>query len=200
MADRDHDGHRGEFISQIEDHSNVGIYAAPNIVLLHAGTNDMYRDIDVSSAPARLKSLIKKILVHAPNAVVFVAQIIPSTTAAIQRRIEAFNDAVPDVVNSFDRHVILVPMNDVVSTEDISDNLHPNDIGYEKMAKKWLEVIETADEQGLISKPDKGKDPPPDTTGPNACQSTPSWYKVVGEIAKGAKAYGHLFPLIPLLL
>ncbi|KAL3440143.1 hypothetical protein BJX65DRAFT_315088 [Aspergillus insuetus] len=38
MADNQHEGYRGPTIDQIEDLSSLGVYAAPDIVLLHAGT------------------------------------------------------------------------------------------------------------------------------------------------------------------
>ncbi|KAJ8130013.1 hypothetical protein O1611_g3618 [Lasiodiplodia mahajangana] len=97
----DHEGHRGYIIDEINTASDVGIYAAPNIVLLHAGTNDMNKDVDVGNAPSRLQNLIDKIFEHSPNAAVFVCQIIPSTTAATQARINVFNDAIPGLVSTY---------------------------------------------------------------------------------------------------
>ena len=41
-----------------------------NIALLHAGTDDMAQDLDVSSAPARLSCLIDQIFGGCPDAAV----------------------------------------------------------------------------------------------------------------------------------
>jgi hypothetical protein len=85
------------------------------------------------------------------------------------------------------KKVVLVPMNDALTTSDLADNLHPNDGGYEKMAAAYYQAIQAADADGLISKPGKWQDPP-DATSPDRCRSTPSWYRV-GFIADGAKVY-----------
>ncbi|KAI0540897.1 hypothetical protein GGR58DRAFT_511384 [Xylaria digitata] len=187
-VDNQHEGHRGYLISEISDASNVGIYAAPNIALLHAGTNDMYHDTDVGNAPTRLKNLINKIFGHSSDAVVCVCQIIPSTTSSYQSRINDFNAKIPGLVSELveaGKKVIMVSMNEVVSTSDLADNLHPNDGGYAKMADAYYAAIEAADSKGWISKPGTAQTPP-DSTSPDKCQATPSWYKI-GQIADGAK-------------
>lgn len=188
-------------IDEISDASNVGIYAAANIVLLHAGTNDMKNEIDPSNAPLRLKKLIDKILKHSENAVVFVCQIIPADPALYPStvpRIENFNAAIPDLVAEYvsaGKKVMMISMNKALSIADLADGLHPNDNGYSKMANSYYAAIEEADEKDWISKPGKGETPP-DSTGPAACKSTPSWYKV-GQIADGAKMYVNSFPPAP---
>ncbi|KAJ8111527.1 hypothetical protein ONZ43_g5602 [Nemania bipapillata] len=188
MADRDHEGHRGFIIDEINTASDVGIYTAPNIVLLHAGTNDMNKDVDVGNAPERLENLINKIFEHSSHAAVFVCQIIPSTTTATQTRINAFNDAIPGVVSKYvnaGKNVTMVSMNKALTTADLKDNLHPNDGGYVKMADAYYAAIKEADKKGWILAPGKAE-LAPSSTGPESCQSTPSWYKV-GQIADGAK-------------
>ncbi|KAF2787072.1 carbohydrate esterase family 3 protein [Melanomma pulvis-pyrius CBS 109.77] len=191
MADNDHEGHRGFIIDEISTASNVGIYAAANIVLLHAGTNDMKNDIDPSNAPQRLKNLINKIFEHSEDAVVFVCQIIPANPVPFiltVPRIARFNSAIPDLVDEFvsaGKKVMMVSMNNALLINDLADGLHPNDNGYLKMADAYYAAIEKADEKKWITKPGKGETPPT-LTGPEFCKSTPSWYNV-GQIANGAK-------------
>jgi hypothetical protein len=63
--DVQHEGHRGYVIDEIREASNLGISSGPNIVLLHAGTNDIHRDIDggrVEDAVQRLKRLADLLL------------------------------------------------------------------------------------------------------------------------------------------
>lgn len=190
FADDQHEGWRGKVIDEIRAYSGRGIYAAPNIVLLHAGTNDMLHDLDTPNAPKRLKKLVDLIFQVNPDAAVFLCQIIPSTTASIQQRIEIFNAAIPGVVADYvkaGKKVTMVEMNKAVYYTDLKDNLHPNDGGYRKMAAAWYAAINEADGNGWISKAGKARDPP-DSTSPDACQATPSWYHV-GQIADGAKVY-----------
>jgi hypothetical protein len=72
---------------------------------------------------------------------VFVAQIVGAKAAADQRRIDAYNAAVPGIVVSKGRRVHLVDMTGVDGL-DIRDNFHPNDFGYSKMAYSWLRAME----------------------------------------------------------
>ncbi|KAH8164209.1 hypothetical protein CIB48_g4019 [Xylaria polymorpha] len=184
MTDNYHEGHRGKFIEQIGEESYLGIGAGPNIVLLHAGTNDCNKSIEVDTAPERLANLIDLILDSSPDAVVLVCQIIPSKRSDTQVRIKNFNDALPDIVDQFvakKKKVHLVDMNKALTIADLKDDLHPKDVGYAKMADTWYDAILAVDKKNWISKPGK-----PTSTSPENCQSTPSWYKV-GQIADGAK-------------
>lgn len=189
MEDGDSEGHRGFTIEQIAGSSGAGMAAAPNIVLLHAGTNDMNKEnIDYRGAPDRLKNLMEKIFDYSPDAVIFVAQIIMSKTATTQYRIEDFNHEIPSMVKSFSsKKVVVVDMSTNLTRWDMKDNLHPNDDGFRKMADMWYGAIMDAEKNGLISKPGQPQTPP-DQTSVAGCKSTPSWYNV-GEIASGAKVY-----------
>ncbi|KAH7252987.1 hypothetical protein B0J15DRAFT_466831 [Fusarium solani] len=126
MSDPDHEGHRGKIIDEISDLASIGISAAPNIVLLHAGTNDMNKDVDTGNAPARLKKLIDKILKVSPKAVILVSE---------------------------GKKALVVSMNEAVQLSDIADDLHPNDRGYQKMANEFYDAIQQASRLGWISEP-----------------------------------------------
>ncbi|EEU41581.1 uncharacterized protein NECHADRAFT_28639, partial [Fusarium vanettenii 77-13-4] len=157
MSDPDHEGHRGKVIDEISDLASIGISAAPNIVLLHAGTNDMNKDLKTGEAPARLKKLIDKILKVSPKAVVLVCQIVPSTKAqTTQPRIETFNAAIPGLVSdlrSEGKKALVVAMNEAVQLSDIADDLHPNDRGYQKMSNEFYDAIQLASSMGWITDP-----------------------------------------------
>jgi lysophospholipase L1-like esterase len=58
MTDNQEQGIDGATISNISSALPPASSVRPNVVLLHAGTNDMNLDLKVSSAPARLSSLI----------------------------------------------------------------------------------------------------------------------------------------------
>lgn len=159
MADNSHEGHRAFVIDQISNSSTVGLHAAANIVLLHAGTKDMRNEVDPLNGPMRLKSLIDIIFENSPEAVVFVCQIIPAGHNKYRDalpRIDTFNAAIPDLVSGFSssgKKVVVVPMNKAVSTKDLADNLYQNDIGYIKMANEYYAAIKEADARDWISAP-----------------------------------------------
>jgi len=112
----------------------------PDIVLVHLGTNDFRGDI--AGAPDRLGKLIDHVVADAPNALVVVANVIPYPGGG--SAVKTFNDAVPGVVKpraDAGKHVIFVDMFAGLTSSDLSDGVHPNEGGYEKMAVVWYAGI-----------------------------------------------------------
>jgi len=49
MADNDNEGHSGSFLADIKSYALLSVAARPNVILIHAGTNDM--DLKTSPQP-----------------------------------------------------------------------------------------------------------------------------------------------------
>ncbi|KAF9024283.1 SGNH hydrolase [Hymenopellis radicata] len=155
MVDNDNEGHSGFTISQIATNAGVTSSLAlhPNVVLLHIGTNDMNLNSDVGNAPARLGSLIDQIFTASPDAVLFVAQIIMSTSSTTQSRIVAYNAAIPAVLavrQLAGKKVLVVNMGNLLTAGDMADALHPNDQGYVMMANAWSTALQNASHLGIF--------------------------------------------------
>jgi hypothetical protein len=154
--------------------SDVGMYANPNVVLVHAGTNDINRNIDVLKAPERLSNLVGAIFKYAPDAVILIAQIIPSKPSGTYDRDITFNAAIPSVVADWvskDKHVYTVDMFDGFDRNaDLADDLHPNSAGYTLMAQKWYNAILAVDQKGWIQEAGPEAKPPH-----QQCQQAPLW-------------------------
>ena len=151
-----HEGHDGAVISEITTFASLSLPKRPNVVLLHAGTNDMDRNIDPDTAPDRLGSLIDQIIEACPDVAILVAQIVPSSKADTQTRIVTYNKAIPGVVAqrvNNGKHVRVVDMSAVVTTDDLYDGLHPNDEGYRLMANAWYAGLQQAVQAGWIQDP-----------------------------------------------
>jgi lysophospholipase L1-like esterase len=156
-----HEGHSGFVIGGPGDPFSAFIGIAPlvvnaldtyhpNIVALMIGTNDMNLADDVANAPTRLAALIDSVTSTDPKLLLVVAQIIPSQTDALNTSIQAYNAAIPALVQAratAGKHVALVDMYDAFTaianykSADMSDNLHPNDAGYAVMAGVWYARI-----------------------------------------------------------
>ena len=145
LGDHDHEGHPGWRIDQI-DANIVGWLqtSTPHTVLLHIGTNDVLQNFNVGTAPNRLSTLIDHITSTAPTAEVFVAQIIPLANSTQESAVRTFNSAIPGIVQSkvnAGKHVHLVDMHSALTTADLTDGIHPNAGGYDKMASTWFNAL-----------------------------------------------------------
>ncbi|KUJ24251.1 SGNH hydrolase [Mollisia scopiformis] len=148
------DGFIGQTIDQISASGDPEITGSPkaNVVLLHAGTNDMIGDDTVDEAPARLGNLIDKILSNSPATFVLVAQILNDANSTVNDRIQVFNSQLPAIIearSNAGKPVRLVSMSSVPTT-DMIDGTHPNEVGYMKMANIWYPALVQAGEDGLI--------------------------------------------------
>ncbi len=105
----------------------------------------MTEDYDLSNAPSRLKSLIEQIFNDIPTVQLLVAQIVPSANQTFNDKIQTFNAAIPDLV-SFEQaqgyNVNLVDMNSALTQNDLFDDIHPTQSGYDKMADVWSTALE----------------------------------------------------------
>ena len=154
MFDPDNEGYYGNRIDQIAGLINgeLALYQ-PNIVLLDIGINDLGQNYQVSTAPSRLASLIDQIIAADPNVTVLVAQLIPNSTAWVETDVQNFNSQLPGIVQArvnAGKHVSLVSMSSL-TTSDLSDGLHPNDGGYQKMADNWHADIRQVISQGWVA-------------------------------------------------
>ncbi|MGW1277814.1 FG-GAP-like repeat-containing protein [Streptomyces tsukubensis] len=152
--DSQHEGHSGFLIEQVAADVESWLYAAkPNVVTLHLGSNDINRNHEVATAPARLGALMDRILAAAPDVTVLVAGIVPNYRPGVSARVEAFNSALPGLVaarQAQGRKVFQVNI-PTLKTHDLPDGLHPNDNGYKKMARAFSETLARAEVRGGIT-------------------------------------------------
>ena len=152
-----HEGHSGWTIA--DGGGRSGLYekiqgwltsTPPDIVTLMIGTNDVDIPYDVDTAPARLGSLLDRIIMYAPNALIVVAQIVPTTDDNENPRVMTYNGAIPGLVKTradAGKHVTIVDMygaftkNANYKTELMTDKLHPKDAGYAVMAGVWWDAV-----------------------------------------------------------
>ncbi|MEH0553873.1 ricin-type beta-trefoil lectin domain protein [Streptomyces sp. B21-101] len=156
MSDPDNEGHSGWRIDQITGIADsVLARYRPNVVTLEIGTNDLNGNYQIPTAPDRLRALIDRITSAAPDVTVLVGTVIISTSGTEEANRPAFNAKIPGIVQAAQaagKHVRLVDMS-ALTRADLADALHPNDIGYRKMADAFTAGIQAADAAGWIKPP-----------------------------------------------
>ncbi len=141
---KNNEGHSGWTIDQIAGLvPSPAMSTLPNIVLLMAGTNDVYAASGQATMNTRLGSLIDKVVAAAPDALVVVATLTPLSNASWNTTANTYDGQIPAVVQaraSQGKHVVLVDMSKM-PVANLSDGIHPNDTGYAYMANIWYAAI-----------------------------------------------------------
>ena len=139
---RNHEGYSGYTIDQIAGMIPRIVDAdPPHIILLMIGTNDMYR-MGAAEAPRRLETLLDKLLAAIPDGLLVAAQIIPLPR---NTNVEAYNAAIPALVQkraAEGKHIVLVDQFTGFPNSELADGVHPNDVGYRRMAGVWYGAID----------------------------------------------------------
>jgi len=127
----------------------------PNVVMLQAGTWDI-QDGDSSGASSRLSALIDQIQAEDPSTVVMVATLAPTTNAADEALVTAYNTSVQQLVAAkvaAGRRVVLADMSALTTADLNADGVTPNASGQQKMATSFAGALLWALVMGWISDP-----------------------------------------------
>lgn len=108
-----------------------------DIILLHIGTNH------IDSSPDDVEAILDNIRVSDPDVTIIIARIInryPTSEVTT-----TFNDNVEAMVKArADSRIVMVDMEDGAGIDyytDMDDDLHPNHLGYDKMAAAWFDAL-----------------------------------------------------------
>lgn len=141
---KNNEGHSGWTIDQIAGLvPSPAFNTIPNIVLLMAGTNDVYAASGQATMQDRLGTLIDKVIKAAPDALLVVATLTPLSNASWTSTLNTYNGKIPAVIQtraSAGKHVVMVDMSKMPSSQ-LADGVHPNDTGYAYMADVWYAAI-----------------------------------------------------------
>lgn len=146
LPDSEHEGYGGFRIRQIDTLIlNVfNLVPAPDIILLLLGTNDYGGNDDPANATNRLEALIVKMATNRPNAKIIVANLLVRGEPLNTQIQAGFNPFLPGICErqrALGRQVFFNDLRSAVPLSDMPDNLHPNQLGYNKMATNWFAAI-----------------------------------------------------------
>ncbi len=140
-----HCGFGGKTIEYLDKNIDSLYRAYPaDVLLLHAGHNHFAEKEPVPGIIESHRSLIDKVLAINPDAIIFVAQVIPSGKLPKYSYIPELDKELKKMVRSYhSRQVILVNASKGFDWEKHTndDLVHPNAEGAEIMARHWMKVI-----------------------------------------------------------
>lgn len=131
----------------------------PNVVLINAGTNDATQGWHVAGAGGRMEEMIRDVVAVSPRAVVVLSTLLLNLDANAEENVKAINRQFVEAAGRLKaegRKVVLVDMHgpDGPLPGDMSDDTHPNDVGYRKMADIWFRGLEAASDAGWLQAPE----------------------------------------------
>ncbi|KAI6308703.1 hypothetical protein MCOR29_009199 [Pyricularia oryzae] len=140
----------GRTVQFIADHIGPSLAQQPNIILLHAGTNDMSSNGAVSTegqdpkaAASRLGALIDQMIMGSPGAAILVAMIVNTCDQDQSDRTKEYQQLIPGVVKQRrdgGHHVLAVDFTDL-SVETLQDCIHPTNAGYKLFGDYWYDFM-----------------------------------------------------------
>lgn len=149
---REHEGISGDTIPGVAGRVDAALVAtSPDIVLLQIGTNHLYMGLP-PEVPGQLENLLDQITDAAPDALLVVAQVTPLGASFPNNGVDAYNAAIPAMVQErvdAGKHLLLVDNFSPIANDPagvaglVGDNVHPNVAGYALLAGSWYGAIES---------------------------------------------------------
>lgn len=167
MEDNDVEAHPGDTIAQVHTAALRSVRYQPNVVVLHAGTNDCRTPAGAARAGAAAEALLDDLFAEVPGVAVVLATLIPSVQPLVERERPGINAQLRALAarrRARGQKLVLADMdppagaaadeNDRIRPDDIHpDHVHPKDSGHAKMARVLYRAIMEAHAAGLITKP-----------------------------------------------
>lgn len=160
MADNDNEGWPGYVVDQVYAKANASVPTwKPNVILVNAGTNDCTQNKSIDHAGDRMLAMLEHLFVLSPRATILLSSLIVNKNSTVEERVLSVNDeyrTVAAALKAKGRRLVFVEMHgpDGPQLADMSDNTHPNDRGYKKMATLWYNGLVDASKAGLLEAPE----------------------------------------------
>jgi acyl-CoA thioesterase-1 len=150
VRDRDHEGRSGMTLEQMRPRVAEWMRKArPDIVLLHAGTNDLLKGVPPAEAADRLAGVLEEIVTVTDAHVVVAGVWAPLPRDRRDR--EEFERLGAAAVAGFRERghsMRFVHAADLLTPDGIADGLHPDADGYRRIAAMWeREVLAVLDDR-----------------------------------------------------
>ncbi|KAJ8133375.1 hypothetical protein O1611_g246 [Lasiodiplodia mahajangana] len=145
-----HEGWRGSRIDQIETKARRSVALhMPDVFTVNAGSNDCLQDFHIDQAGERMGQLLDFLWSACPNTTIILSTLLVNQDRSAESRVGLINEhfrALAEQKAAENKKIILVDMHtaDGPQLRDLVDGTHPNDEGYDKMARIWYRGIKEA--------------------------------------------------------
>lgn len=159
MANNDHEGWRGFRIDQIENKARGSVKAClPNVFTVNAGSNDCIQNLEIENFGRRLGNLLEYLWLASPGSTIILSTLLVSQDKSVDSRIRFVNEQIRTLAASKAAKGEKITLVDMCTAEgpcvaDLVDGVHPNDLGYRKMANLLFQGILGAVLKGLLEEP-----------------------------------------------
>ncbi len=143
--DRDHEGHSGRRVDQINQTLPGWLNGyTPDIALVHLGTNDLLQGQSASSTADELRTTIALLRQDNPDVTIFLAQILPIEPVSAST-IDDYNNRVANLASELSTaqsRIIVVDQHTGFSiNHHLRDGIHPNTAGEQQMADRFYDAL-----------------------------------------------------------
>ncbi|KAK8037992.1 carbohydrate esterase family 3 protein [Apiospora phragmitis] len=153
MAENSHEGWPAYTVDGVHGKFTQSKGLKPNVVLLNAGTNDCFFNVDPAGAGKRLTSLIDDIFVSIPGVTVVMSTLLPSRVDG--PCVTNVSEQYRAVFASYEKQKRRVALADIQKELDLEllslDGIHPGDEGYVAIGGLFHDAVTKV--QGQIQKP-----------------------------------------------
>jgi lysophospholipase L1-like esterase len=156
MEDNQNEGYPGLRIEEVQGKAEQNVPSfLPNVYTINVGTNDASQNFDVDNAGGRMNDLLNYLWTATPDATVILSTLIINLDSGTDARAQHINGQFSDLAGRLadeGRRIVLVDMHgaDGPQSNEMSDNTHPNDTGFQKMADIFFRGIQQATDAGFI--------------------------------------------------
>lgn len=137
-------GTMADIFTELEKRDDLNSFAN---VIIHAGTNDVSRNVNVDETVTSLEAIITHIMVKAPTASVFVSGVCPRTKGHVSEKVEIMNAALKDLAVRLDCQFIDVSTrmtyrDGTIDASQLVDGLHLSARGTETLATLFANSVD----------------------------------------------------------
>lgn len=156
MPNNDHEGWRGFRIDEIDQKARKSVEKLlPNVFTVNAGSNDCLQDFKLDESGKRMGDMLDYLWQASPHSTILLSTLLVNANKEVDSRVMRVNDQFRDLVEKKakeQKRILLVDMYSEQGPQShhLVDGTHPDDEGYDLMAKLWLKGIQEALEKGFL--------------------------------------------------